>query len=32
MKKATIETSMGTITVELDDERAPATVEGTVTL
>ena len=27
MKKATIETSMGTITVELDDERAPATVE-----
>ena len=30
MKKATIETSMGTITVELDDERAPATVENFV--
>ena len=30
MKKATIETSMGTISVELDDERAPATVENFV--
>ena len=30
MKKATIETSMGTITFELDDERAPATVENFV--
>ena len=30
MKKATIETSMSTITVELDDERAPATVENFV--
>ena len=30
MEKATIETSMGTITVELDDERAPATVENFV--
>ena len=30
MKKATMETSMGTISLELDDERAPATVENFV--
>ena len=28
MKKATIETSMGSITVELDDEKAPITVKN----
>ena len=28
MKKATIETSMGSITVELDDEKAPVTVKN----
>ena len=28
MKKATIETSMGSITVELDDAKAPATVKN----
>ena len=28
MKKATMETSMGTITLELDDEKAPETVEN----
>ena len=30
MKKATMETSMGTITIELDEEKAPATVKNFV--
>ena len=30
MKKATMETSMGTITLELDDEKAPETVANFV--
>ena len=30
MKKATMETSMGTISLELDDNLAPATVENFV--
>ena len=28
MKKAIMETSMGTISLELDEEKAPATVEN----